>query len=103
MEEEKKSLEQPPVRTLEADMDDLKNQMSLVKWELSEIRAAFYNLVNEMRNQTRELKSGMATCHRAFLHCKVAYENCKKGYEEMTERVEDELTSLGGTMPMNWD
>ena len=102
MEEEKKDVNQPPVRSLEDEMADLIADMATIKFELSEIRAAFYNMVNEMRKQSRTFQGGMTTCHSAFLRCKDAYESCKKGYEQMAERVEDELTSLGGTMPMSW-
>ena len=99
MEEEKKDVHQPPVRSIEDDMADLKGELATIRFELSEIRAAFYNMVNEMRKQSRTFQGGMTTCHKAFLKCKDAYDRCKDGYDAMSERVEDELTTLSGTMP----
>ena len=100
MEEEKK-FSPRPVRTIQEDMERLRGEMSSIRFELSEIRAAFYNMVNEMRKQSRTFQGGMTTCHQAFLKCKDAYESCQNGYDHMAERVEDELTTLSGTMPMN--
>ena len=102
MEEEKKDVRQPPVRSIEDDMADLKGELATIRFELSEIRAAFYNMVNEMRKQSRTFQGGMTTCHEAFLKCKDAYDRCKDGYDAMSERVEDELTTLSGTMPVGF-
>ena len=102
MEEEKKDVQQPPVRSIQDDMADLKGEMATIRFELSEIRAAFYNMVNEMRKQSRTFQGGMTTCHQAFLKCKDAYDNCKQSYDNMSGRMEDELTTLSGTMPMSY-
>lgn len=56
MEEEKKSLDQPPIRTVKDDIEDVKNVITTMKFELSEIRAAFYNLANELRKMNGSLE-----------------------------------------------
>ena len=56
MEEEKMSLDQPPIRTVKDDIEDVKNVITTMKFELSEIRAAFYNLANELRKMNGSLE-----------------------------------------------
>ena len=50
------SLDQPPIRTVKDDIEDVKNVITTMKFELSEIRAAFYNLANELRKMNGSLE-----------------------------------------------
>ena len=55
MDDEKMSIDQPPVRSIKDDIDDVKRDITTMKFELSEIRAAFYNLANELRKMNGSL------------------------------------------------
>ena len=56
MEEEKRSEVQVPVRSIRDDIEDVKRDIMTMKFELSEIRAAFYNLANELRKMNSSLE-----------------------------------------------
>ena len=56
MEEEKRSEVQVPVRSIRDDIEDVKRDIVTMKFELSEIRAAFYNLANELRKMNSSLE-----------------------------------------------
>ena len=101
MDEEKSSVEQPPVRSIRDDMEELKQDINTIKFELSEIRAAFYNMVNEMRLQHRTFTRGMNACHDAFLKCKKGYDSCKEAYEDIggdMTNVANSISNVGWSM-----
>lgn len=56
MDEEKRSEVQVPVRSIRDDIEDVKRDIMTMKFELSEIRAAFYNLANELRKMNSSLE-----------------------------------------------
>ena len=56
MDEEKRSEVQVPVRSIRDDIEDVKRDIVTMKFELSEIRAAFYNLANELRKMNSSLE-----------------------------------------------
>ena len=87
MEEEKKT-----------ELTEIKTDIELNKFELSEMRAAFCNLVNEMRKQSQDFNSGLRACQQAFHRCKDSYDNCKRAFSDLQESLDEDLTDVANGM-----
>ena len=99
MEEEKRDIEMRDTVDVGDDIAKMKTDISVIRMELAEIRAAFFNLANEMKLMHKDNKrnhedmvSGIVACRQAFYKCKIGYERVAEAYEN----IEDGLDSAAG-------
>ena len=99
MEEEKRDVDMQDTPDLGDDIGKMKTDIKVIRMELAEIRAAFFNLAKEMKLLHEENKkhhtdmvSGIVACRQAFYKCKIGYERVAEAYEN----IEDGIDSAAG-------
>ena len=95
MEEEKRDVQMQDTPDVGDDIEKMKSDISVIRLELAEIRAAFFNLAKEMKlihqdNQKnhKDMISGIIACRQAFYRCKVGYEQIAEAYENIEDGIE---------------
>ena len=99
MEEEKRDIQMQDTADVGDDVSTIKTDIKVIRLELAELRAAFFNLANEMkllheenRKHHKDMVSGIVACRQAFYKCKIGYERVAEAYEN----IEDGLDSATG-------
>ena len=99
MEDEKLDTIMEDTRDVGDDMQVMREDIRVIRLELAEIRAAFFNLANEMKllhkDQKKHAKdaiSGIIACRQAFYRRKIGYERVAEAYEN----IEDGIDSAAG-------
>ena len=84
---------------------DVKADLTTIRMELAEIRAAFFNLANEMKQmhatqkaQHQDFNEGIVACQQAFYRCKSGYERVAEAYEN----IENGIDSAAGLISDRW-
>ena len=100
MEEEKRDTDTPD---LGDDIRVLKSDISVIRMELAEIRAAFFNLANEMKlmhksqqKHQEDVTTGIIACRQAFYKCKVGYERVAEAYENIEDGIDSATGMISG-------
>ena len=103
MEEEKRETLEDE-RDISDDMKELKSDIKIIRLELAEIRAAFFNLANEMKLMHKDHKkdhedtvSGIIACRQAFYKCKIGYERVAEAYENINDGIDTATGMISGT------
>ena len=103
MEEEKRETLEDE-RGISDDMKELKSDIKTIRLELAEIRAAFFNLANEMKlmhkghqRDHQETISGIIACRQAFYKCKIGYERVAEAYENIEDGIDSATGIISGT------
>ena len=103
MEEEKRDTPVKDKRDIADDMLDLKSEIRIIRLELAEIRAAFFNLANEMKLMHKDHKkdhedtvSGIIACRQAFYRCRESYETVAEAYENINDGIDTATGMISG-------
>ena len=95
MEEEKIDVEMTESRDVGDDVKEIKADLTIIRMELAEIRAAFFNLANEMRQmhqvqktQHADFNTGITACQQAFYRCKAGYDSISEAYEAIHDGID---------------
>ena len=104
MEEEKIDVEMTESRDVGDDVKEIKADLTIIRMELAEIRAAFFNLANEMKLLHEENKkhhtdmvSGIVACRQAFYKCKIGYERVAEAYENIEDGIDSAAGMISGS------
>ena len=105
MEEEKRDIQMEDTPDLGEDIEKIKSDISVIRLELAEIRAAFFNLAKEMKlihqdNQKnhKDMISGIIACRQAFYRCKVGYEQIAEAYENIEDGIDSATGMISGNL-----
>ena len=102
MEEEKRDV---PVDSVDIgdEVQSLKSDIRVIRLELAEIRAAFFNLANEMKlmhkdtqKHHKDMVSGIIACRQAFYKCKIGYERVAEAYENIEDGIDSAAGMISG-------
>ena len=81
----------------------MKSDISVIRLELAEIRAAFFNLANEMKlmhkdtqKHHKDMVSGIVACRQAFYKCKIGYERVAEAYENIEDGIDTATGMISG-------
>ena len=103
MEEEKRDTVMEDPKDISDDMKELKSDITTIRLELAEIRAAFFNLANEMKLMHKSSKkyhddtiSGIIACRQAFYRCKESYETVAEAYENINDGIDTATGMISG-------
>ena len=98
MEEEKRDTPLEDKHDIGDDIKELKSDITTIRLELAEIRAAFFNLAKEMKLMHKDFNSGIIACRQAFYRCKDNYETISQAYEN----INDGIDTATGIISGNW-
>ena len=105
MEEEKRDIQMEDTPDLGEDIEKIKSDISVIRLELAEIRAAFFNLANEMKllhkdNQKhqKDMISGIIACRQAFYRCKAGYDQIAEAYENIEDGIDSATGMISGNL-----
>ena len=105
MEEEKRDIQMEDTPDVGDDIEKMKSDISVIRLELAEIRAAFFNLAKEMKllhqdNQKnhKDMISGIIACRQAFYRCKVGYEQIAEAYENIEDGIDSATGMISGNL-----
>ena len=82
-------------RDTQYDIEKIRTDVNVIRLELAELRAAFFNIANEMKlmhesqkKQAQEFNSGIIACRQAFYRCKQGYDKISEVYENIEEGID---------------
>ena len=85
------------------DVQTIKTDIKVIRLELAELRAAFFNLANEMkllheenRKHHKDMVSGIVACRQAFYKCKIGYERVAEAYENIEDGIDSAAGMISG-------
>ena len=103
MEEEKRDIQMQDTPDVGDDVSTIKTDIKVIRLELAELRAAFFNLANEMkllheenRKHHKDMVSGIVACRQAFYKCKIGYERVAEAYENIEDGIDSAAGMISG-------
>ena len=103
MEEEKRDIQMQDTADVGDDVSTIKSDIKVIRMELAEIRAAFFNLAKEMKllhesqkKHQEDVTTGIIACRQAFYKCKVGYERVAEAYENIEDGIDSATGMISG-------
>ena len=104
MEEEKRDVDMQDTPDVGDDIAKMKTDVKVIRMELAELRAAFFNLANEMKllheenkKHHKDMVSGIVACRQAFYKCKIGYERVAEAYENIEDGIDSAAGMISGS------